>query len=138
MVLGTAGGASAGFMFSPLLDSPWWVLPAYVGVVYAFKRATTKLAEWLFNGDFWWQVTSVFLTTFSLTSLVCVVWLLTASIWISLAAILVVSFVIGLFHNLFRTVFVRHQFTWWYLAPLAAPLATVTGWLLLRTQTVDS
>ncbi len=137
MVLGTLGGASAGFLFSPLMESPWWLLPAYVAVVYAFKRATMKLAEWLFAPEFWWQVTSTFLTTFLLTCLACVFWLLTSSIWIGLPIIVVASLVFGFYHTLLRVVFVRHQFTWWYLAPFAAPLATITGWLLLWTPTLD-
>src|SRR5687767_16005904 len=66
----------------PILDSPWWLLPAYVAAVYAFKRATMRLAEWLFAPDFWWQVTSIFLTTFLLACLACVVSLSTSSIWI--------------------------------------------------------
>jgi tetratricopeptide (TPR) repeat protein len=134
LVLGTAGGAFAGFMFSPLLDSPWWLLPAYVAAVYVLKRATTKLAEWFFAPDFWWQVTSTFLATFLLTCLACVVWLLTLSIWIGLPILIVVSFVIGLLHNLFRVVFVRNQFAWWYSAPLCATLATIPGWLLLSAN----
>src|SRR5688500_3018484 len=81
IVLGTSGCALAGFMFSSLMDSPWWLLPAYVAAVYAFKRATMRLAEWLFAPDFWWQVTSIFLTTFLLACLACVVSLSTSSIW---------------------------------------------------------
>jgi tetratricopeptide (TPR) repeat protein len=138
IVLGTLGGALAGFMFSPLFDSPWWLLPAYVAAVYAFKRATTRLAQWYFAPDFWWQVTSVFLTTFVLTCLVCAVWLLTSSLWIGLPVIIAASLVIAFFHNISRVLFVRQQFAWWYLAPLFAPVATSTGWLLLWTHTLDA
>lgn len=137
LVLGTLGGASGGFLFSPLLDSPWWLLPGYVAAVYAFKRAVTRLAEWWFAPQFWWQATSMFLAAFVLACVACVVLLLTTSTWIGLPIIIVASFIIGLFHNLFRVVFVRHQFTWWYLAPLFAILATVAGWLLLQTHILD-
>jgi tetratricopeptide (TPR) repeat protein len=137
MVMGTAGGAFAGFMFSPLLESPWWLLPVYIAVVYAFKKATMKLAEWFFAQEFWWQATNGFFTTFLFACLACVVWLGTSSVWISLPLIILVSFLIGLTHNLYRAVFVRNQFAWWYSAPLFAPLATVAGWLLLQTQTLD-
>ena len=136
LVLGTAGGAFAGFMFSPLLDSPWWLLPAYVAAVYVLKRATTRLAEWYFAPDFWWQVTSTFFAAFLLTCIACVVWLLTSWFWIGLPIVIVVSFVIGLFHNLFRIVFVRAQFAWWYSAPLCAVFATVSGWFLLRSNEI--
>ena len=131
--MGTSGGAFAGFMFSPWLESPWWLLPVYVAAIYTFKRATMRLAEWFFAPEFWWQATNIFLTTFLLTCLAYVVWLVTSWIWIGLPIILVASYVIGLIHNFFRLVFVRNQFAWWYAAPLFAPPATVAGWLLLRT-----
>src|ERR1044071_9910112 len=101
LVMGTTGGALAGFMFSPALASPWWALPVYVAAVYGFKRAMTNLAQRVFTPEFWLQVTSFFLTTFLLACLSCTVSLFTSSFWFGLLVILSISYVIAYFHTLF-------------------------------------
>ena len=131
LVQGTAGGAFGAIMLSPQLESSWWLLPSYVAAIFLIKRATMKLAQRLFPGDFWWQVTSIFLTSFLLAASVCLISRLTNRTIIAVPLIIAVSFVIAFTHTAFRVVYVRDQLLWvWSAAPLAC-VAAVAGWLTL-------
>ena len=134
LVQGTVAGAFGAITFSPQLTSPWWLVIAYLLAVFVLKTASVKLAQRLFDGDMWWQVTNIFLPSFLLAAVVAAVSRLTSSIMIALPVVVVLSFVIGLFHTTLRVVHVRELFTWmWRAAPLGT-VAALAGWLLLYTK----
>ena len=134
LVQGTVAGAFGALTFSPQLTSPWWLLPAYLLAVFLIKRASMKLAQRLFAGEIWWQVTNIFLASFLLAGVVAAVSRLTSWIVIALPLVLVLSFFVGFFHTICRVVHAREYFTWvWFTLPFG-PAAALTGWLLLHTQ----
>ena len=134
LVQGAVAGAFGAITFSPQLASPWWLLTAYLLAVFAIKRASMKLAQRLFAGDMWWQVTNIFLASFVLAAVVAAVSRLTSWNVIALPVVVALSFVVGLFHTTFRAVHVREFFTWmWRAAPLGT-VAALTGWLFLYTK----
>ena len=136
LVQGTVAGAFGAITLSPQLASPWWLLTAYLLAVFAIKRASMKLAQRLFAGDMWWQVTNIFLPSFLLAALVAAVSRLTSWTVVALPLVVALSFVICLFHAIFRVAHVREFFTWvWRAAPLGT-VAALTGWLFLYTKTL--
>ena len=134
LVQGTVAGAFGAVTFSPQLASPWWLLTAYLLAVFAIKRASMTLAQRLFAGEMWWQVTNIFLPSFLLAAVVAAGSRLTSWNVIALPLIVALSFVVGLVHTTLRAVHVRELFTWmWRAAPLGT-VAALTGWLFLNTK----
>lgn len=77
---------------------------------------------------------NIFLTSFLLASIVAAVSRLTSWIVVALPLVLILSFIVSLFHTIYRVAHVRELFTWmWCAAPLGT-VAALTGWLLLYTQ----
>lgn len=137
LVQGTVAGAFGAISFSPQLASPWWLVIAFLLAVFVLKTASVKVAQRLFDGDMWWQVTNNFLPSFLLAAEVAAVSRLTSRIVIALPLVVALSFVTGLFHTTLRIVHVRELFIWmWRAAPLAT-LAALAGWLLLYTKTLS-
>jgi tetratricopeptide (TPR) repeat protein len=136
LVQGTVAGAFGAITFSPQLDSPWWLLTAYLLTVFVIKRATMKLAQRLFAGDMWWQVTNIFLASFLLAAIAAAVSRLTSWIVVALPLVVVMSYAVGVFHTTLRVAHVREFITWvWRAAPLGT-VAALTGWLFLYTETL--
>ena len=136
LVQGIVAGAFGAITFSPQLASPWWLFTAYLLAVFAIKKASMQLAQRLFAGDMWWQVTNIFLPSFLLAAVVAAVSRLTSWNVIALPLIVALSFAIGLFHTILRVVHVRELFKWmWRAAPLGT-VAALTGWLFLYTKTL--
>lgn len=136
VVQGAVAGAFGAITFSPQLASPWWLLTAYLLAVFVIKRASMKLAQRLFAGDTWWLVTNIFLPSFLLAAVAAAVSRLTSWIVIALPLVVVLSFVIGMFHTTLRIAHVREFITWvWRAAPLGT-VAALTGWLFLYTKTL--
>ena len=136
LVQGVVAGAFGAITFSPQLDSPWWLLTAYLFAVFAIKKASMKLAQRLFAGEMWWQVTNIFLPSFLLAAVAAAVSRLTSSIVIALPLVVALSLIIGFFHTTLRIAHVRELFTWmWRAAPLGT-VAALTGWLFLYTETL--
>ena len=136
LIQGTVAGAFGAITFSPQLASPWWLVIAFLLAVFALRTASVKMAQRLFDGDMWWQVTNIFLPSFLIAGVVAAVSRLTSRMVIALPLVVVLSFVIGLFHTTLRVVHVRELLMWmWRAAPLAT-LAALTGWLFLYTKTL--
>jgi hypothetical protein len=112
LMLGTVGSAFGGILFSPRMASPWWILPAYLAGVAFVKKAFVKVAQRVFPSDFWWQVTSIFLTTFLLACIPPGISLLTSRSIFAVPLIVASSFAVGFLHTAFRVVFVRDHIPW--------------------------
>jgi tetratricopeptide (TPR) repeat protein len=136
LVQGVVAGAFGAITFSPQLASPWWLLTAYLLAVFVIKKASMKLAQRLFAGEMWWQVTNIFLPSFLLAAVAAAVSRLTSWTVIALPLVVVMSFAVGVFHTTLRVAHVREFVTWvWRAAPLGT-VAALTGWLFLYTQTL--
>jgi tetratricopeptide (TPR) repeat protein len=138
LMLGTVGSALGGVLFSPRMASPWWILPAYLAAVAVVKKSFVKVAQRVFPSDFWWQVTSIFLTTFLLACIPPGVSLLTSNSILAVLMIVASSLVVGFLHTAFRVVFTRDHIAWVYAAAPCATVAAFTGWFVLRSEYVDT